>query len=66
VLLILPSGLLGLWVKARDAVVGLITGTRPDEVVAAPDRDTTPLSAAVQPDAPAAPEPQPQPEQVSP
>ena len=31
VLLILPGGLGGLWVKLRDVVVRLITGTRVDE-----------------------------------
>jgi len=35
VLLVLPSGLLGLWVRIRDAVVAKITGTHPDEVIAA-------------------------------
>ena len=35
VLLVLPGGLLGLWARIRDIVVGKLTGVRPDELASA-------------------------------
>lgn len=44
VLLILPGGLGGLWVKLRDVIVRLVTGQRVDEPLAAEPTDTAALT----------------------
>jgi branched-chain amino acid transport system permease protein len=51
VLLVLPGGLLGLWARVRDVLVGKLTGTRPDQVASGdPMPTTTPPAEAAAPD----------------